>query len=318
MLEHLFPERNEYIDKYLFSFERGEELEEVGTQYFELIISVGKYLTNKSYISSIAIPVDIKYCVLDVKFDAETYNIHNAYDVVSGNGEFEILEKINAELDAILPHTQIEYLYCGFQIKNISAYTNLKTLILDEGDMYYPLYNLPASLIRFEIYVSEFSLELDNLPPNLKVLRINTGGTSNYCSGYPHPLNNLPHGLEILYFPETISMVSEDYPANFDNLPSGLKYLYLPSSLAKSTNFDTIPESVEVIKFHHYMKFVEEINKYPLSLTKIYTNILKDIDALKDCLIRKANFNKFEIYSTANKLELGKNIEYKLVFDNKQ
>ena len=55
-----------------------------------------------------------------------------------------VLEKINAELDAILPHTQIEYLYCGFQIKSISAYTNLKTLILDECDMYYPLDNLPA------------------------------------------------------------------------------------------------------------------------------------------------------------------------------
>jgi len=317
MPAHLFPERNEYLDKYLFPFERGEELEEVGSQYFELIISVGKYLTNKSYISSIVIPADIKYCVLDVRFDFN-YTISNNYDLLSERGELEILEKINAELDAILPHTQIEYLYCGFQIKNISAYTNLKTLILEECDMYYPLDNLPASLIRLEIYVSEFSHTLDNLPPNLKVLRINTGGIGNYCSGYPHPLNNLPHGLEILYFPEIISMGEEDYPANFDNLPSGLKYLYLPSYLSKSTNFDIIPDSVEVIKFQNYIRFVEKINKYPSSLKKIYTNILTDIDALKACLIRNANFNKFEIYSPANKFELGKNIEYKLVFDNKK
>ena len=129
MLEHLFPERNEYIDKYLFSFEKGEGLEEIGTQYFELIISVGKYITNKSYISSIAIPADIKYCALDFKYDVD--------DEVTSEGEFEILEKMNAELDAILPHTQIEYLYCGFQIKNISAYTNLKTLILKNCDIYY-------------------------------------------------------------------------------------------------------------------------------------------------------------------------------------
>ena len=65
---HLFPERNEYIDKYLFPFEKGEELEEIGTQYFELNISVEKFLTNNSYISSIVIPTDIKYCVLNIKY----------------------------------------------------------------------------------------------------------------------------------------------------------------------------------------------------------------------------------------------------------
>jgi hypothetical protein len=129
MPEHLFPERNEYIDKYLFPFEKGEELEKVGTQYFELIISLEEYLTNKSYISSIVIPADIKYCVLDVKFDFSHYVIYNKYDALTGSGELEIFEKINAELDNILPHTQIEYLYCGFQIKNISAYTNLKTQV---------------------------------------------------------------------------------------------------------------------------------------------------------------------------------------------
>ena len=114
MLEHLFPERNEYIDKYLFPFEK-EELENIGTQYFELIISIEKFLTDKSYISSIAIPVDIKYCALDFKYGE---NIEE----VTSEAEFEILEKINAELDAILPHTQIEYLYCGIQVKNIAAY----------------------------------------------------------------------------------------------------------------------------------------------------------------------------------------------------
>jgi hypothetical protein len=174
---------------------------------------------------------------------------------------------------------------------------------------------------------------LDNLPPNLKVLRINTGGIGNYCSGYPHPLNNLPHGLEILYFPETISMGEEDYPANFDNLPSEIKYLYLPSYLSKSTNFDTIPDLVEVIEFHHYPKFVEKINKYPASLKKIYTNCnlfsttqciyireINDIQQIKDCLIRNAYFDKFEIYSNSNtnSNRLGRKKEYKLVFEPSQ
>ncbi len=117
MLDNLFPDRNEYIDKYLFPFEKCYELEEIGTQYFELTISVGKFLTNKSYFSSIIIPTDIKYCVLDIKYD-----LPNAYDSITRRGKFEILEKINTELDNILPYTQIEYLYCSFQLKNIAAY----------------------------------------------------------------------------------------------------------------------------------------------------------------------------------------------------
>jgi hypothetical protein len=326
-LSNLFSQRNEYIDKYLFPFEK-EELENIGTQYFELIISIGKFLTDKSYMSSIAIPADIKYCALDFKYDVD--------DEVTSEGEFEILEKMNTELDAILPHTQIEYLYCGFQLKNIAAYTNLKTLILEHCDIYYPLNDLPASLIRLEIFVLEFESELDNLPPNLKVLRIDTGGIGDMCSGYPHPLNNLPSGLEILYFPETVAMGWEDYPANFDNLPSLLKYIYLPPYLAESTNFDTIPDSVEVIEFHHYPKFVEEINKYPASLKKIYTNCNlyknyepfdEDIELIKNCLMKNQYFGKFEIYTNIVSYDkfdfyLNKAVpdtkQYKLVFEPSQ
>jgi len=336
MPEYLFPNRNEYLDKYLFPFEKDDELEETGTQYFELIISIGKFLTDNSYLSSISIPADIKYCVLDVSFDANEYNITDAYDALTGRGEFEISEKLNATLDAILPHQQIEYLYCGFQLKNIAAFTNLKTLILYHCDIYYPLDNLPESLIRLEIFASEFSSTLDNLPPNLKVLRIETGGIGNYCSGYPHPLNNLPNGLEILYFPETISMDSEDYPANFDNLPSGLKYLYLPPYLSEQINFNLIPDSVEVIEFHSYTIFVENMTKYPTSLKKVYTNcnILQKfeplsneadrmlfeslfgsfnyIDTVRNCLTNNGYLGKFEIYTNTADV-YSKNKEYTLV-----
>lgn len=322
MPEYLFPDRNEYLDKYLFPFEKGEELEETGTQYFELTISIGKFLTDNSYISSLAIPVDIKYCVLDVKFDMEKYNITTAYNALTGRGEFEILEKINTMLDTILPHNQIEYLYCGFQLKNIATFTNLKTLILERCDIYYSLDDLPASLIRLEIFADEFNHKLDNLPPNLKILRIDTGGIGYYCSGYPEPLDNLPQGLEILYFPETISMDGEDLPANFDNLPSGLKYLYLPPHLSAQTYFNAIPDTVEVIEFHHYPTHVNKITKYPKSLKKVYTNcnilktieplsnymdrmlfetclgaLNKDLDDVRNCLTKNGYLGKFKIYT---------------------
>jgi hypothetical protein len=315
--EHLLPDRNEYIDKYLFPFEK-KDLENIGTQYFELLnIPVSKSINYKSYISGITIPSDIKYCALDYKYDK----------YIASEVEFKIFENINAELDVILPHTQIEYLYCGFQVKNIAAYTNLKTLIL-ECDIYYPLNDLPASLIRLEILVPVF-IELNNLPPNLKVLRINAGGLNNYCFGYPYPLNNLPSGLEILYFPETKSMDGKDYLANLDNLPILLKYLYLPTyfNLSESTNFDTIPNSVEVIEFHHYPEFVEKINKYPASLKKIYTNCClepKDIELIKNSLVKKQYFGKFEIYTNIIKYDkfdfyingtAPNTKEYKLIFE---
>lgn len=337
MPEYLFPDRNEYLDKYLFPFEKGEELEETGTQYFELTISIGKFLTDNTYLSRIAIPADIKYCVLDVKFDTEKYKISGAYDALTGRGEFEILERINGVLDTILPHHQIEYLYCGFQLKNIAAFTNLKTLILEHCDMYYPLDDLPASLIRLEIFETEFDRMLDNLPPNLKVLRIDTGGIGNYCSGYPHPLDNLPHGLEILYFPETISMDGEDLPANFDNLPSGLTYLYLPPNLSEQTHFNLIPDSVQVIEFHHYPTHINSITKYPTLLKKIYTNcnilrtfkpfsseadrilfesclgpLSNDIEKIRNCLTKNGYLGKFEIFTNTADV-YSKNKEYKLV-----
>lgn len=327
MPEHLFPERNEYIDKYLFPFEKGEELEETGTQYFELTISVGKFLTDSLYLSSIPIPADVKYCVLDVKFDAEEYNLPDySYEALKRSGKFEILERINEQLDAILPHSQIEYLYCGFQIKNITKYTNLKTLILEYCDIYYELNNLPASLLRLEIWVARFSRTLDNLPPNLKVLRIDTGGTGNYCSGYPHPLNNLPSGLEILYFPETISMDSDDYPANFEHLPSGLKYLYLQPDYAKTINFNLMPDSVEVIEIHNFADIVTLMNKYPASLKKVYTHCNFNREAsiwpldpvedgstiIKKNLISTGNYGKFDIY--VNVAKYNEPIEYNILF----
>lgn len=332
MPEFLFPERNEYIDKYLFPFEKGEILEDTGTQYFELTISIGKFLTDETYISNIQIPVDLKYLVLDVKFDMESNKIQSAdwYDPLTGRGEFQMLERINAELDVILPLTQIEYLYTGFQYKNIAKMTNLKTLVLEHCDMYYPLDDLPASLIRLDIHVGEFSTKLDNLPAGLKALAIDTGGIGDYCSGYPHLLNYLPQSLEILYWPETISMDSADYPANLENLPSGLKYLYLGcfDCLSKATNYDAIPDSVEVIVFHNYESYVNKINKYPAGLKKIYTNCnlfynyyhifnpdlpFDKIIEIKERLIENGYFGKFKIYTDTSNISDVK--EYKKVFD---
>jgi hypothetical protein len=319
MPEYLFPERNEYLDKYLFPFEKGEELEATGAQFFELIIYVDEFMEDESYISEIKIPKDIKYCLLTIKF----YEDDEYGSGYTSNEELRIINKINTIIHSILPVSQIEYLYCNdLFIKNISKYTNLKTLILDS--YHFPrkvkkqikLDMLPASLIRLEINVKLFSCTLDNLPPNLKVLKINTRSNYDYCYEYPHALNNLPSGLEILYFPATYdswdyeldpeTYDDNNYPGSLEHLPSGLKYLCLPTDNSKSIDFNLIPDSVEVIEIDNNLTTINDmteiflkINKYPTSLKKIYSNCRYQ-SFLNNAVVKKCFYNenikKYEIH----------------------
>lgn len=322
MPKYLFPERNEYLDKYLFPFEKGEELELTGTYFFELYISVNKFIADESYIYKIKIPPNIKYCILNIDFCENTTSTTN----LTSNKKLKIINKINTIIPNILPITQIEYLYCNeLFIKKISKYTNLKTLILDsshfpcdlEKKPKFTLDMLPSSLIRLEINVMFFSCTLDNLPPNLKVLKINTEPIDKYsyddcCFGYPHSLDNLPSGLEILYFPTTSSWTDDmdpeydnNYQGNLDYLPSGLKYLCLQKEFSNSIDFNAIPDSVEVIEISNVFNINDisnifiKMTKYPASLKKIYSNYkyhsFLNNAVVKNCFYNE-NISKYEIH----------------------
>ena len=115
----------------------------------------------------------------------------------------------------------IEYLETNFPIYNIHEFDRLRTFIYN-GDYTIDVNNLPLSLERLEIESSGFESPLNNLPISLKVLSIDTGGIDVYYDGYKHTLDNLPPNLEVLFFPETITMNMTDLPANLNNLPNNL------------------------------------------------------------------------------------------------
>lgn len=272
----LYPDRNEYIDKYLFPFEKENNLDTMRSYeyFFELKLNLYKFTHDESYISSLEIPKNIKYCIINLD---EYYHpdARYRYDHVFRANYYPmptVYTQIETFLDTVLQHDQIEYLYCSFQLKNIEKYTNLKTLGLQFDEYYYSLDTLPASLIRLEIDSANLKLELNNLPPNLKVLRIHTDIIGkNLCDGYHHSLNYLPSGLEVLYLPENSVDPDDDFQITIANLPSGIKYLYIPTLMSNHIDLNCIPDSVEVIHFPNYHNCISRFNKYPTSLQELYT-----------------------------------------------
>jgi len=250
---------NEYLEKYLFPFEKPGGSTK---GYFELVLSLDKCFLDDKYLSRIEFPADIKYLCIILRHDLQDSSLIYTLD-----DEYKIYKKIRD----IIPH-HIEYLKCqDLSLSRLIHFTNLKTLILE--DTYIQSFdNLPLSLIRFEFLIENYNYRLDNLPPNLKFLLINVNCGYIYSYGYPHPLDNLPHSLEVLYFPETVGATGTHHPGNINNLPSGLKYLYLPQSLQKNTDYNNLPESLEVIEFQNYPYVVDNIYCYPSSLQKIFSN----------------------------------------------
>ncbi len=253
----------EYLDKYLFPFEKPDGTRE---GYFELVLSFEKYLQDDKYLSSITFPVDMKY--LEVRLeDNNDLRIYNL--TFTDEDEVNLYKKIT---DIIPLH--IEYLKCNYcSLVRFNQFTQLKTLKIFDGDSWQPFYALPESLVRLELFIQGYDSNLDNLPSNLKYLFIDEMCSDKYADGYSHPLDNLPHSLEVLFFPERYFYSNTNYSGNLHNLPSGLKYLYLPSHLSIKTDYNNLPDSLEIIVFNDYPEIVENIDRYPGSLKKIYSNM---------------------------------------------
>ena len=261
----------EYLDKYLFPFEKPDGSKE---GYFKLVLSFAKCLQDDKYLSSIVFPVDMKYLEVKLHNDLRVYNL-----TFTDEDEVNLNKKIT---DTIPLH--IEYLKCkNWTPVRFNQFTQLKTLIIEDNysdnysdnDNNFELrfYALPESLVRLELFIEGYDCKLDNLPPNLKYLLIDVMCGDQYANGYSHPLDNLPHSLEVLYFPETCFYNGERYSGNLYNLPSGLKYLYLPEHISVETDYNNLPDSLEIIEFDDYPKIVENIDRYPGSLKKIYSNM---------------------------------------------
>ena len=287
---------NEYIAKYMYPFEDNENIGWKTGKYqivdynsqtqnidFDSTNTVEFLQLNLSMLDIHKNGFEFKFpetlIGLNIKINCDFYKVVNEQFVTEVVGNIIQIQKDICKCIFENIPKNIKYLETiDIDIGKLGVFHNLKTLIIDGIDPdfnnnYEFLDNLPNSLERLEIIISEFNHTLDNLPSNLKVLVIDTGSTGDYCNGYPQELNYLPAGLEVLYFPETISVSGDDYPANLNNLPSQLKYLRLyGATLSKNIEFNNLPDSLKVIEFHNYFANVGKIQRYPTNLKMIISN----------------------------------------------
>ena len=190
---------------------------------------------------------------------------------------------------SIIPR-DIEYLEINFQLPNIEKYTNLKTLVISafqNTEYNYSLDNLPVSLEWLEIYPMGFYQPVNNLPANLKVLIFGQNRIQNYYNGYHHSVDNLPPSLEVLYLPEFLiwdeNKVDETYNLSnhsiLENLPPNLRILSIPEYMPDNINYNSLPDSIEIIFWYWFEKCYRKISRFPTSLKKI--QIAYDNDELE-------------------------------------
>jgi hypothetical protein len=188
---------------------------------------------------------------------------------------------------SIIPR-DIEYLEINFQLPNIEKYTNLKTLVISafrNSEYNYSLDNLPESLEWLEIHPMGFNQPVNNLPANLKVLIFCQNRIWNYYYGYTHSLNNLPSSLEVLYFPECTNFDGTPVDKTYDeqsileNLPPNLRILSIPKYMPDNINYNSLPDSIEIIFWDGFEECYRKISRFPTSLKKI--QIVYDNDELK-------------------------------------
>lgn len=239
-------------------------------EYIHLHLSLHDIFKN-NILDYIRLPTNLKS--LSIILDNDIPDTIN-YDK---NAISEILNNINFKI----PKT-IEYLKVNFRLANIEEFTNLKILILDgfqNSEFNEPLNNLPTSLEWLEIHSLEFNQPLANLPPNLKVLIFGQNRIWNYYDGYYHSLDGLPSSLEVLHFPECMSLDGKQYLANLINLPSSLKILRIPRVMPNDMNYDCLPDTIEIIEWFEFRKCYKQISRFPANLKKIlcyFDNINND------------------------------------------
>jgi hypothetical protein len=233
----------------------------------------------------------------DEDTNEDTNEDANANADANDDADRDINKKIQDAVDlminkSIIPR-DIEYLLINFNLSNINEYTNLKTLVIsasENTEYNYSLDNLPESLEWLEIHPMGFNQPVNNLPANLKVLIFSQNRIWNYYNGYQHSIDNLPPSLEVLYLPEFLiwneNKVDETYSQScqsnqsiLENLPPNLRILNISEFMPDNINYNSLPDSIEIIHWRNFPDCYKEITRFPTNLKKI--QIIYDNDEIE-------------------------------------
>lgn len=254
-------------------------------EYIELPIDF-KDIDINDVLEEIIFSPNLKSIKFNFNFNIDYLNDLNNLEIDKIQKHNDILIKIYDKLREQSLINNLEYLAINIPPPNyINEFKNLKTLILnfdtnnrDYEDFNEPLDNLPPTLEWLEINSTSFYQPLKNLPPNLKVLLFGQCYIIQYKDGYQHSLEFLPSSLEVLWFPENIPMSPYDskylntlYLADLQHLPPKLKILYIPQCINENMNFDNMPDSIEILVWDEFRTYYKnnKITRFPANLKKI-------------------------------------------------
>jgi hypothetical protein len=270
-------------------------------EYLELYITTS--MIFEDILEYIKIPISVKLLTILLSNDLvdnidDTIPFHPSPQIrnVKISTDEKNLMVALEKLNKFIPKN-VEYLEINFHISNYENYKSLKTLIIrsEPRDFYpefQPIDNLPESLEWLDIHHPDFNHPLNNLPSNLKFLRVGQGRISTFTRCYNYNLDMLPISLEVLFFPDNEKHYSYvdgyNYDYSLDNLPPNLKILNIPEYIHEGTNFNNLPDSIEILEWTEFDKYHKYITRFPKNLKEI--QVSQYSDSVK---------NKQEIYKDA-------------------
>ncbi len=171
--------------------------------------------------------------------------------------------------------------YFDQPVKNLPS--ELKILVIKSGGIdshgvfNKPINNLPNSLEDLVIYSDNFDRPVNQLPNNLSKLYI--GGKN---SNFHHPVDNLPSGLQIL------CICSEDFNQSLSFLPESLKLLFVEFHIENPDILENLPQGLEILYYGFYAGFAHNytVNNLPNSLRELHlgSSFNNSIDSLPDSI----------------------------------
>lgn len=201
------------------------------------------------------------------------------------NNSFDFIE-IYSELFCVTTNNylQIKSNEISFEdkdIKNLLERCNYKLILFGETDKL--LNNIPSTITSLIIALDNYDkIKLDNLPSSIKELYITNECCTDDTTCFNIELNNLPPNLEVLVINSLI------YNQSIDNLPYSLKTLKINSNYF-TNSLDNLP-NLECFELTHFInccsnhtlqiKFDGSLYNLPHTLTKlnIPTDYIKNTD----------------------------------------